>query len=108
MRDEILRLAKKYRHYEETDKEREEYINNFWRKFYLYIRDDKLLGYVDYIIDGKTLVIVDLICEGNFWDMWKYGSAFMKANKLEYMEFKRKKYNDVWKKYKRTSLLRKL
>ena len=90
--EDIRKLAYRYRR-GETDYEIDSYLDNYADKFYLYIKNDKLLGYADYYVTGNTLHIYDLICEGRLLDMWNYCKGFMKEHNIKYIEFKRSKYN---------------
>lgn len=101
MNRQLFELAKWGNVFNNSDNEIEDYLNKYGNKFYLYIKDDKILGFVDYYITENVLNIYHLVCRGNLLDMWKYGRKFMKDNNLDYISFKRKKYNNKRRTYGR-------
>ena len=60
IREQLIQIIKEHRN-TETDKDIEEYVQEYGDRFYLYIKDDQLLGYADYFIVGKTLNIYKMV-----------------------------------------------
>ena len=89
----IIALALKYRHEDETKEQVENYVREYGDRFYLYIKNDKLLGYCDYYCIERTLYIYDMICVGNLWQMWRYCKGFMEEHNINTIVFNRVKYN---------------
>ncbi len=100
--EDILELAKKYKK-AETDEEIEGYVREYGHKFWLYITDgNNLRGYCDFfIVDKETVVIYDIICEGRLTDMWAYCRKEMARLGLNKIQFKREKYGDKYRTYRR-------
>lgn len=101
IREEVLKLAKQNKLLGETDKQVEDYINTHYDKFYVYCEDDEVKGYADYFIVENTLYIYDMVCKGNIWKMMEYCRQFMRKHNLKYIEFKRLKQGNKYKKYRR-------
>ena len=101
MKADVKNLAKKYRHFNETDEQVETYVDNHYDSFYVYFIDGKVRGYCDYYIVGRTLHVYDLVCEGNLFDFWKYALKVMHENNISKIKFKRKGKERIYERPKR-------